>query len=82
MKFLKVHLIGKEGTPGGFFWVNPERIVGIAVAMVPGELSGPTGVPISNQKAALDLGDKMIVVDESPEEMVMMLEKFFREKIK
>jgi len=74
MRFLKVKLIGKDGNPGGFFWVNPRKVVGVMDAKVPGQLSGPAGEPIAEHKAALDLGDKIIVVDALPRELVEMLE--------
>ena len=81
MKMIKVELIGKGGTPGGFYWIVPSKVHGIAEAMVPGSLAGPDGVPIFEHKAALDLGSKMIVVNLTPEEMVKKIEESDQWKI-
>lgn len=77
LRFLEVILIGKDGQAGTPYWVRPDKVVGVAIVLVPGTLAGPTGDPVFTQKAGLDLGDKMIVVDKKPEDMVEILENFY-----
>jgi len=73
MKLLKVNLLDNTGRIGSIFWFNPEKVVGVLGVLVPGDVAGPTGAPVSKERAGIDFGTKVIVVDESLENMVKLL---------
>jgi len=73
MKLLKVELVDNKGDIGNMFWVNPEKVVGVISVLIPGDLTGPTGEPIPRERAGIDLGTKVVLVNESPERIVELL---------
>jgi len=74
MKFQKVITINAQGIPSEPYWIKLKEVKGIAVVMVEGDLKGPTGDPIFTRKAGLDLGNKIIPINMTPEEAVKFLE--------
>jgi hypothetical protein len=72
-KFIKFHAITNDGGTAPY-WMDPRHIAGVSIALVPSKLKGPSG-NMHTEKAAIDLGLKMIPVDQSPDEAVHMIEE-------
>ena len=67
MHLVNFEVINDKGDLAGELEVNPLQVVLIMPAKVPGEFLGPNGEPICKEKTVLDLGGKMIVVNDSVE---------------
>jgi hypothetical protein len=63
-----------KGQFAGELEINPLQVVMIVPAKVPGELLDANGEPMYDEMAALDLGGKMIVVNDSVEEAKRKIE--------
>jgi len=57
------------------FLLNPLSIIGILKTGIPGDLAGPDGAPMVVEKAAIDVGFKMILTNYTVEELCKMLEE-------
>ena len=75
MKFIKLQTVNEKGLPGFYYYANPEKIVGIASLMVPGQIKGPDSKPMAVEQAGLDVGMKIIPINLTPEELVKEIEK-------
>jgi len=77
MRFLEVNLIDNKNSMEKPFWLAVDKIVGITEIEVPGELSGPTGTPLPKKGSLIDLGNKIIMVKETPEYLFKILSENF-----
>lgn len=78
MKFVEIEVIvgdEKSGVGTAPFLLNVESpIIGVIKAGVPGDLAGPDGNPIVVEKAALDVGVKLVMTNHTVEELLEKLE--------
>ena len=77
MKFVEIEIIviveeKKAIIP---FLLNPESVIGIVKAGVPGDIAGPDGELMLVEKAALDVGFRIIITNYDRDELRKMLEE-------
>lgn len=75
MKFIELDIVAGERGKIVSFWLNPNQLVGVVKAGVPGQVSGPDGVPTMVEKGALDLGIKVLITNYSVKELIKKLEE-------